>query len=290
MEIGPAAGAVGQALDGFATALDHLVKAVEDGGLGDLDQTGLLAVSRGYERVRRRMPLIDHRLVSQLEGRGTADTLGQPSTAALLAWLLRVSRGEATRRVRAAEQLGARTSTTGEVLSPLRPALAAAQRDGEASAEQVDVCLRALAQVDHRGFDPADLDRADGLLAGFAGTFPPAELRQLAQQVVDRIDPDGTLPDEQVQSDRRHLALRKTRDGAWTLEGRLTGTAGAKLTAVLAPLSAPRIDTAVGDDSRQLAAEDVRHHGQRLHDALEEVCDRLLRSDTLPDLGGVRRP
>ncbi len=32
---------------------------------------------------------------------------------------------------------------------------------------------------------------------------------------------------------------------------------------------------------------DERHHGQRMHDALEDVCDRLLRSDTLPESGGT---
>ena len=41
MEIGTA-GAVEQALDGLATGLDHLVKVVDDGGLADLDQAGLL--------------------------------------------------------------------------------------------------------------------------------------------------------------------------------------------------------------------------------------------------------
>ena len=32
---------------------------------------------------------------------------------------------------------------------------------------------------------------------------------------------------------------------------------------------------------------DERHHGQRMHDALEDVCDRMLRSDTVPESGGT---
>jgi hypothetical protein len=32
---------------------------------------------------------------------------------------------------------------------------------------------------------------------------------------------------------------------------------------------------------------DGRSHGQRLHDALEDVCDRQLRAGDIPDAGGI---
>ena len=178
-------------------------------------------------------------------------------------------------------------SLTGEPLAPLRPALAAVQREGAASPEQADVCLRAIGQVDHRGFDPDDVDAADRLLAGFTRIFAPKELSTLARQVVDRIDPDGTVPDEQLNADRRHLTFRPTRDGMYACEGRLTGAVGAKLNAVLGPLAKPRVETVTAADGREVHEDDLRHHGQRVHDALEEVCDRLLRSGTLPDSGGT---
>ena len=41
------------------------------------------------------------------------------------------------------------------------------------------------------------------------------------------------------------------------------------------------------EDGRTVEEPDPRHHGQRTHDALGEVCDRLLRSGTLPDSGGT---
>ena len=47
-----------------------------------------------------------------------------------LAATLRLSVGEASRRVRAAEALTERMSMTGQPLAPVRPHLAAAQRDG----------------------------------------------------------------------------------------------------------------------------------------------------------------
>ncbi|MGI3785465.1 MAG: DUF222 domain-containing protein [Janthinobacterium lividum] len=82
-------------------------------------------------------------------------------------------------------------------------------------------------------------------------------------------------------------AFRKLKDGRYDVEGRLTGSVGAKLAAVLGPLAKPRVEKITLDDGRQVDQDDPRHHGQRMHDALEEVCDRLLRSGTLPDSGGT---
>ena len=275
------------ALDGFVEALDHLIGVVEDGALDGYDGLGLVRFLQRFEQARNRTALVDHRALRLAEAARLPDKLSQPNLAAVLTWALRLSRGEANRRVRAAEQVGERVSTTGEQLTPLRPALAGVQRDGLASPEQLDICLRALASVEHRGFDPADLDHGDALLAQFTTTFGPRDLRRLAQQVADRIDPDGTLPQEQLNTNRRHLTCRPTRDGMYLLEGRLTGSLGAKLTAVLGPLAKPLPQTLVLDDGRDVAEDDPRHHAQRLHDALEEVCDRLLRSGTLPDTGGT---
>ena len=42
-----------------------------------------------------------------------------------------------------------------------------------------------------------------------------------------------------------------------------------------------------GPDGRLIETPDERHYGQRMHDALEDVCDRLLRSDTIPESGGT---
>ena len=68
-------------------------------------------------------------------------------------------------------------------------------------------------------------------------------------------------------------------DGAGSISGELTAELYVKLQTVLSPLAAPRPDDANGPDTRTPA--------QRMHDALEDVCDRLLRSGTLPDSGGV---
>lgn len=297
------------ALDQFVTGLDHLVKVVkvvEDGGLGHYGNADLVGFMQAFERVRNRMPLVDHRIVAEGESRGLADALTQPSMTRVLVSALRLSSGEANRRVRAAEAVGVRVSMVGEALAPARPTLAAAQRAGEVSPEQVHLIQRAaLAGVDRPGFDPADIDLGEQLLTAQAAVFEPKILAQLADQVVAAIDPDGTLPDDRLNADRRHFTMRPTQDGAYTGEFRLTGTLGAKLCAILRPLAKPRTEklprpddaagshTAAGAGSAAGAAGstvfgvDERTYGQRMHDAMEDVADRLLRCGDLPDSGGT---
>ena len=86
----------------------------------------------------------------------------------------------------------------GEPLEPIRPVLAAAPQAGEVSAEKVDIIERALDKVDRRGFDPADIAAGEALLTEHAAVFPPEDLRLLANRIVDAIDPDGTVPNDQL--------------------------------------------------------------------------------------------
>ena len=192
---------------------------------------------------------------------------------------LQLSGGEAASRVRAAEALAERMSMTGQPLEPLRPHLAEAQRTGEVSAENADVVVRALAPITRRGFDPEKIDAGEQLLAKFAAQFGPKDLRQLARKVVDAIDPDGTLPDEELQQDRRFFRMRPTKDGGYAGEFRLTGACGAKLQALLQPLAKPRVNSTTTAEGKVIEEPDPRHHGQRMHDALQTVCERLLRSE-----------
>ena len=177
---------------------------------------------------------------------------------------------------------------TGEPLEPLRPHLAAKQRTGEISAENADLVVRALAPVTRRGFDAELIDAGEQLLAQFATQFGPKDLRRLAKQVVSRIDPDGTLPNEQLQQDRRFFRMRPTKDGSYAGEFRLTSECGKKLLSLLHPLAKPRINSTTTDEGKLVEEPDPRHPGQRMHDALSDVCDRLLRSDNaVPDSGGT---
>ena len=276
------------ALDQLCTGLDHLVKLVEDGGLESLDDAGLVGFLQGFEKVRNRLPLVDHAAIGAVVARDLPATLTQATVQRMLASMLRLSPGEASRRVRAAEALAGRTSMTAEPLESQRPHLAAAQRAGEVNPEQVGIIERALARVARPGFDPSDVEAGEELLTRFAQQFGPKELKRLAEQVIDAIDPDGSLPHEQLNADRRFFHLRPTKDGAYAGEFRLTAEAGTRLQALLGPLAKPKINSTVGPDGSLVEEPDARHHGQRMHDALEDVCGRLLRTDiAVPGSGGT---
>lgn len=281
------AAAADHALDGLTTALDHLVKVVDDGGLGSFDNGRLLEFLQSFERVRNRLSLVDHRAIADCDRRGLADALTQPSIRRVLVQLLRLSPGEASRRVSAAQACGERISMLGEVLPSVRPHLSTAQRDGSVSPEQVDIITRALDKVSCAGFDPADIDAGERLLTDFAQTFGTKDLKRLADQTVDAINPDGTVPDDALNADRRQLTMRQCRDGMYAGEFRLSGCVGAKLTALLQPLARPRIDKMTVPDDASLGSVDERTFGQRSHDALEEICDRVLRAGNVVGTGGA---
>ena len=281
---------VDHALEQLATSLDHLIKLVEDGGLDAYDNPGLVGFLQAFERFRNRLPLIDHRAIRDAESRSLPDALAQRSMAKVLVWALRLSPVEAHRRVKATETVGDRVSMLGEPLDPLRPVLATAQRQGDVTPEQVHIIQRAIGSVDRPGFAPADIAAGESMLTSFASSFGPTELTSLAARTVDAINPDGTLRSERIQQDRRHLSIRPTKDGAYIGDFRLTGVLGAKLIAVLSPLAKPRVENitlANGSQGHSILDVDQRSYPQRMHDALEEVCERVLRSGSLPDSGGT---
>jgi Domain of unknown function (DUF222) len=188
---------VDHALDQLSTSLDHLIKVVEDGGLDGYDKIGLIGFLQLFERFRNRLPLIDHRAIREAESRSLPDALTQPSMIKVLISALRVSPGEAQHRMKSAEAVGEWVSMLGQYLAPVRPVLAAAQRNGNVTPEQVHIIQRVLARVDRPGFNPADIAAGETLLTRFAHSFGPKELSQLAERTVDAIDPDGTLATEQ---------------------------------------------------------------------------------------------
>ena len=53
------------------------------------------------------------------------------------------------------------------------------------------------------------------------------------------------------------------------------------------PLTKPRTTAIEDEDGKVVDIPDERPYVQRLHDALEEGCARLLKSDDQPSVGGV---
>ncbi|BCI89698.1 hypothetical protein NIIDMKKI_49040 [Mycobacterium kansasii] len=88
-----------------------------------------LALLERCETARRQLPSIEHALVNQLAEQASEEELGGRLPAAL-ANRLRITRGEAGRRVGEAADLGPRRALTGEPLPAQLTATAAAQLEG----------------------------------------------------------------------------------------------------------------------------------------------------------------
>ena len=105
---GAAASALGQ--------LSAAINALTTLNLAALDRDELLTVLRGLETQRRRLPVLDHALIGELDQRGIAGELTARTTRSLLRDVLRLSPGQAKARYDAAVDLGPRRSLIGEVL------------------------------------------------------------------------------------------------------------------------------------------------------------------------------
>jgi hypothetical protein len=258
----------------LATAIDALTAL----DLTTLDRDELLGLARAVETQRRRLPVIDHRLVAELDARGVAFELGCASTAALIRAALRLAPADAKARVSAAADLGPRRAVSGEALPPLFAGVSAAQAEGAISTHHAKVIVDAIDEL------PAQVQAEHAAaieerLVADARTFDPTQLCRLARRIVAIIDPDGTLADDRHHERRRGATLSHNGDGSGELRAHLTPAALAVWQAVLDPLAAPRPNDETGRDTRTPA--------QRLHDALLDAGQRLLRSGELPVCGGI---
>ena len=190
----------------------------------------------------------------------------------MLADRLRITRGEARRRVAEAADLGQRRALTGEVLAPLLTATAAAQRAGRIGADHVRV-IRSFLRRLPASVDLETREHAEAHLAELATKHGPEDLAKLAGRLTACLNPDGDYTDED-RARRRGLTLGKQDiDGMSPVRGWLTPEARAALEAVLAKLAAPGMcnpedDTAVVDGApgEEAVQRDTRSTAQRNHD------------------------
>ena len=240
----------------------------------------------------RRLRVPGHELINQLAEQAPPEELGGTLPAAL-ADRLRITRGDASRRVAEAADLGPRRAISGEPLPSILTATAAAEREGKIGTGHVDVIRRFFNQLPCS----VDLDTracAEAQLAGLAARFRPDHLANLARQLAAYLNPDGNFSDED-RARRRGLALgTQDIDGMSRLSGWLTPEARATLEAVLAKLAAPGMaspdddtPTVDGPPAEEAAHRDTRSTAQRNHDALNAALRALLASGKLGQHNGL---
>ncbi len=250
-----------------------------------------LALLARLETEMRRLPAAGHPLINQLARHASDTELGGRLSQAL-AGRLRITRGEAARRIHEADDLGPRQSVTGEPLPPRLHATAAAQRAGDIGPSHVAV-IRGFVHRLPEFVDPETQVHAEAQLARLGGQHRPDELAKLADKLTDCLNPDGDFSDDD-RARRRGVTLGKQGpDGMSPISGYLTPEARATFDAVFAKLAAPGMcnpadqSPCVSTPSDEAIARDARSTSQRHHDALIAAGRALLASGELGQHNGL---
>src|SRR6202453_1172666 len=235
----------------------------------------LLRMLARLEKVARRLPVPGHGLINQLVQQATPQELGG-KLCHVLAGRLRITGGDANRRVAEAADLGPRRALTGQPLAPRLTATAAVQRDGQLGAAHVAVIRRFLEQLPC-WVDAETRESAEADLAKVATGHRPEALRKLADRLHSSLNPARIYSDEG----------RAPRRG-WTPEARAT------VEAALAKLAAPgmcnpydQAPTVNGMPAEEAVQPDNRSPAQRNHDALNAALRAILASGKLGQHNGL---
>lgn len=272
--------------------LDRAVDAALNLSFDALTTPERLALLERCERLRRRLPAIEHPLVNQLAADASCEELGGSLPGALADRLL-ITGAQASRRIDEASELGPRRSLTGEPLEPALPAVAAAQRTGDLGPAQVQVIREFCRHLpDHIDIETAV--HAENHLTNLGCTHRPDDLAKLATKPTECLNPDGDYSDTD-RARRRSLTLGpQDRDGMSKISGWLDPKARAAVDAVLARWAAPGmanpaddIPHLTGTPSQEAIDADNRSAGQRNHDALAAMCTNLLASGELGQHNGL---
>jgi hypothetical protein len=263
-------------------------------GFAALTAPEVLDIQRRLEHGYRSQPAVDHRLVHQLRSQSTPSELGANSWPKVLAEALRISAGEAKRRITHAELLGPRTALSGEVLPPKLPNVAAAQARGDIGAQHLKTITAFFEELPIH-VDGPTREQAEADLARIATGLGPTQFRAAADRLALLLNQDGDLPDDADRARRRYLTIDKQGiDGMSRIQGMLDPQARATIDAVFAKLAAPGmcnpdddapcVDGEPGDDAAQ---GDTRSPGQRNHDALTAMGRSVLASGELGSHNGL---
>ena len=274
-------------------ALKAAREAVDGIDLMALSHRELLQVTDALEEDARRAPVMGHRILNRLAAEANPIDLGATTLSKLLAFRLRIGRGEAQRRIDAAAELGPRRAMSGELLEPVLEYTAAAQRRGEIGAEHIAIIREFFAKLP-QSIDVMTRARADRKLARIAAQHGPEGLRKAANRLMAHLHPDGDLCDEE-RARRRSFSLgRQGADGMSKVSGDVTPEMRTVLEAVLAKLAAPGMcnpddeqPTVDGEPDEASVRGDRRTQVQRNHDALLAMGRALLCSGTLGQLNGL---
>ena len=179
-----ASGEFDQALARLRADVDALMVAE----LSTLEEASLVEALRGFERQRRRLEAVEHRLIKQANDTQLPAACATRTIAGVLAQVLRIDPREARFRETRALDCGPRATLTGEPLAPVLPVVAAAVEAGEVSPGQVDVIVEAMQRIPDTA-PAAAWPVAERVLVEAARHEAPRSLRRTAHELLTRLDP-----------------------------------------------------------------------------------------------------
>ncbi|MCI2416185.1 HNH endonuclease [Saccharopolyspora sp. K220] len=217
--------------------------------------------------------------IAEAERRGLYADSSARKTEVWLQEMLNISPGEARSRTLVARRATPQATLYGETLPADLPATAEAIQAGAITVQHARVIIDGMARLAPIcTFDQEE--QAEAMLAGYATEFPPHHLARLAERLRYHFDQDGAFREEETQHTIRELHYGSAADGMMFIKARLDRETGAKFTAVIEPLAAPR--------PAEDGTLDPRTAAQRNADAFDAMLDITLRSDRLPRAGGQR--
>lgn len=269
-ESAQSAGADSIAVELMTAALECVRKTGEAVGpelIWTQQNRDLVLLLRLGEQIQAAAAAVIASVIREAEVRGMAAGDGQPSTAAWLAKLLKLTPGEAKARVRAAGLLAGKASATAQ-----------AMLDGKLNAAQGRAVADALGKISDRA-SADEFAQAEKLFGREGRALNAQQIGRAGNRLRDIFDPDGKEPREDRAWRSREFTIRDRGDGTHKLTGTLTDEGAAILKAALDPLAAPR--------PAQDGTPDPRTPGQRTADALIELATSSLQFGDLPQRHGT---
>ncbi|MFC4604639.1 DUF222 domain-containing protein [Rhodococcus kronopolitis] len=278
------------------TELDDAVVGLLDATLTSLPDAEVTDTMRRLELALRRAAAIGHRLVVESVERGLPGRNGCSSVNNYLIQTLRISVGDAARRVTAARTVGTWHTLAGQALPADLPATASAQRDGAIGSDHVEAVRHVIRKIP-RTVPAADVEVAEEVLAELARSATPEDVRRAGIAVLARLNPDGSLTDEKDRARMRGLTVgRQDADLMTPIAGLLDPEARALIEPLLAKWARPGMNNPDDPSSphgdpeaphadraamAQAASRDTRTAAQRNHDALKAALRALQDSRVL---------
>jgi hypothetical protein len=195
------------------------VARVDRGRLSDADLVAVLAAEEGVRRFLDTSQALSSGEVAdrsryELGAEGLSMRYSQRKPIDFIEQTTRVSKAEASRRVRIGAAIRPRQSLLGEELPPERPIVAEAMINGLLGIDTAATILYSLKQAAH-GCEatPENMDAAELALAKLGTTDSADMVADIGRVWRDALDPDGIEPRYEEIRERRMVTVGRERNG-----------------------------------------------------------------------------